>query len=138
MNHTVERLKTKHRIARSAVILATAATAASLALPASASTSPILRPIISPCGGGSVQISWNTIDVYASGSVHDDCGAGSYVQIFVSYYDPSYENRLAGTAGTDTTSQINIGWPATRPGKIIVTACEHNDSGWHCGYGVPV
>lgn len=139
MDNTGKKPKTGRRFAKAAVVLATTATAAAVALPASASTSPILRPLISPCGGGSVQVSWNTIEVYVSGSVYDDgCGAGSYVQIFVSYYDPGYRNRLAGTAGPGGNGQINIGWPASRPGKIIVTACEHDSSGWHCGFGVPV
>jgi len=141
MRHWCKKLR-RHAVTL-AVLGTTAAASAMVALPTAAqasvqpmSASPILQPKISPCGGASVTVNWNSQDIYISGQLRDECGAGTYTQLFLTFTGDVYNNRNVGTAGPG--SHVNVAWgtASDNPSYISVTVCEH-DNGWHCGYKVP-
>lgn len=144
--------KAKHWIAKATAVVAIAG-AAALALPASAEAAAPpasaqapaapdvhrdANPRISPCGGARSTVFWGLRYIQIIGNAWDTCGSGSYVQIFMSWYSPTYHNQLVGTAGPGRYIVMN--WRSSTtlsPGRIKVTACEHYN-GWHCGTPVPV
>jgi hypothetical protein len=102
-----------------------------------------LQPRIGPCGGGNVNVYWDNSSVQPWGDIWDNCGPGTYVQIFVTYYTlGTRENPLAATAGPNSPSSHPHYWGPDFfndpfPGNIYVTACEHYN-GWHCGQSLKV
>jgi hypothetical protein len=87
------------------------------------------------CGGANVVIEWEGSGIQAYGQAWDNCGSGTYVQIFLSWSDPGGNNRLVATAGPNSTVGFNTGLinnGSTDVGKIGITACEQSN-GWHCG-----
>jgi hypothetical protein len=149
MYHTGTPTKAMRRIATATFFTVIAAVAA-LALPASAQAAPARTSApVAPaavaaanprvgCGGANTTVSWGARNIDIIGNAWDNCGAGSYVQIFLSWYSPTYHNQRVATAGPH--SHINFSWGSSTtlsPGRIVVTACEHFN-GWHCGAGVHV
>lgn len=89
------------------------------------------------CGGANGVIEWHSGTypwVKSWGEAWDNCGTGTYVQIFLSYYDPAYNNRKIATAGPHSTVGFNTGQIPTElnPGNIGIAACQHAPS-WSCG-----
>ena len=129
----------------SLVALPSSAQAATPATPTAQAAPTVVTPSasgganarISPCGGAAnAKVYWGLRYIQFLGNVYDNCGAGTYVQVFVSCYSPTYHNMLVGTAGPGTFPAVNWKKATTlSPGRIVVTACEHYN-GWHCGAGV--
>jgi hypothetical protein len=91
------------------------------------------------CGGANGVIEWSGRTIHSWGEAWDLCGSGTYVQIFLSWYSPTYHNVRIATAGPHSTVGFNTGVinNALNVGKIGIAACEH-DNGWHCGATVHV
>jgi hypothetical protein len=145
-----------HRFLRTALVVAVVAVgglvlpqAAQAAGPAPASTASaqptavpdahkVVSPVVRPCGSAKATVIWFTSYVSATGIAGDYCGSGSYVQIFLSWYSPTYHNKLIATAGPDSHVAFSRRFiTGLNPGHIVLTACEHYN-GWHCGKGQPV
>jgi hypothetical protein len=139
--------RTRHRIAWATSLTAMAA-AAAVAVPASAQAAtvqpsapvaPAAIAVANPrvgCGGANTTVSWGNRRIDITGNAWDNCSSGSYVQIFLSWYSPTYHNQRVATAGP--RSHVNFSWGSgttLNPGRIVVTACEHFN-GWRCGAGV--
>ncbi len=149
MYRTGTRTNARHRIAWAtsftaiASVVAVALPASAQAAPAHASTqvAPAAVAAANPrigCGGANTTVSWGARNIDIIGNAWDNCGSGSYVQIFLSWYSPTYHNQRVATAGPH--SHVNFSWGTSTtlsPGRIVVTACEHFN-GWHCGAGVHV
>jgi hypothetical protein len=104
--------------------------------------SQTVAPRVSPCGGANGHILWHSGTypwIQAYGQAWDTCGSGTYVQIYLSYDDPAYNNILIATAGPNSTVGFNTGQRPTElnPGNIGIAACEHHPS-WLCGATVHV
>jgi hypothetical protein len=94
------------------------------------------------CGGANAWVQWHTGTypwVKAYGQSWDNCGAGTYVKIFLSYYDPAYEDIPISTAGPNSTVGFNTGQRPTElnPGHIGIAACQHAPA-WSCGTTIHV
>lgn len=91
------------------------------------------------CGGANGVIEWSGRNIDSWGDAWDLCGSGTYVQIFLSWYSPTYHNILIATAGPSSTVGFNTGeiTNTLNVGKIGIAACEHDD-GWNCGATVHV
>jgi hypothetical protein len=150
MDRTGTRTTSRRRIAWSTSLAAIAVAAAvawpasaqaAAAAPGSAAAAPAAIAAANPrigCGGANTTVSWGARNIDIIGNAWDNCGAGSYVQIFLSWNSPTHHNVRVVTAGPH--SHVNFSWGTSttlRPGGITVTACEHF-SGWHCGAGVHV
>jgi hypothetical protein len=95
MYRTGTRTKARHRIAWTTFFTAIAA-AAVVALPASAQAAPARTSApVAPaaiaaanprvgCGGANTTVSWGSRNIDIIGNAWDNCGSGSYVQIFLS------------------------------------------------------
>jgi hypothetical protein len=91
------------------------------------------------CGGANGVIEWVGQHLQSYGEAWDNCGSGTYVQIFLSWDSPTGHNQLIATAGPNSTVGFNTGIIDTLldVGNIAITACEHNN-GWHCGTPIHV
>jgi hypothetical protein len=94
------------------------------------------------CGGANAWVQWHSGPypwVKSWGESWDNCGAGTYTKIFLSYYDPAYNNIPISTAGPHSTVGFNTGTRSTglNPGHIGIAACQHAP-GWSCGATIHV
>lgn len=92
------------------------------------------------CGGANAVIEWVGLEIQSYGEAWDNCGSGTYVQIFLSWTDPGGNNKLVATAGPNSTVGFNTGIinnGSLEVGNIGITACEHSN-GWHCGQTIHV
>ena len=108
--------------------------------PSSVTTKPVHpRLSLSGCSGqdgynGNVQ--WGTFPnpsvIKTWGQVWDVCG--TTVHVYLSWYDPGYQNKDAGQAGDYTTNGVNYSHPTfANAGYIAVSLCAWWFDQWTCG-----
>jgi hypothetical protein len=85
-------------------------------------------------------VTWSTVPgsyVEVAGNVWDVCGTA--VQVWVSWYSPTYHNEVFGsTTAYGNTDFDTLAFTTLNPGRIKVTVCGWWRSKWTCGqpYGV--
>ena len=72
------------------------------------------------------------------GQLWDVCGVTAH--LYLTWYDPDYENAPVATTPPFITTQVNQYYNTfgTDPGYITVTVCANLISGWTCGSPYPV